>query len=89
VLDISLPDPKGEIKKILSQGEAITTQVMLSNAKVWRLNPQALVSVGKPPPLPVKTVLTLLYHEGDRRTITLTTGTVTDRSGTAYEDPWF
>lgn len=89
VLDITLPDPKGEIKKILSAGEAITTQVMLSNAKVWRLNPPAMVSVGRPPALPVKTMLTLLYHEGDRRTITLTTSTINDRAGTAYEDPWF
>ena len=89
VLDLRVQDPHGVIKKILSEGDAITTEVMLTNVKYWMNTPEIIVSEGKPPSLPIKSSLQILFHDGHKQTAIFQTEHIFDRSDEVLDDPWF
>ncbi len=89
VLDLRVQDPHGVIKKILSEGDAITNEVMLTNVKYWMNTPDIIVSEGKAPLLPIKSSLQILFHDGHKETAIFQTRHIFDRSDEVLDDPWF
>jgi hypothetical protein len=89
VLDLRVQDPQEKIRKILTEGDAITNEVMLTSVKYWLSTPQIIVSEGTAPKLPISTKLRILFHDGHEETARFTTGRVRDQSDEEFEDPWF
>jgi len=89
VLDLRVQDPGEKIRKILTEGDAITNEVMLTSVKYWLSTPQIIVSEGSAPDLPIRTRLRLLFHDGHEEEVLFSTDRIRDRSGEEFEDPWF
>ncbi len=89
VLDLRVQDPEEKIRKILTEGDAITNEVMLTSVKYWLSTPQIIVSEGTAPKLPISTTLRILFHDGHEETARFNTGRVRDQSDEEFEDPWF
>jgi ferredoxin-type protein NapH len=89
VLDLRVQDPRGEIKKILTEGDVITNEVMLTNVKYWLNTPQIIVSEGMAPKLPIRSKMRILFHDGHEESASFITDTVFDRSSEEFDDPWF
>jgi hypothetical protein len=89
VLDLRVQDPRGEIRKILTEGDAITNEVMLTNVKYWLNTPQIIVSEGTAPTLPIHTKMKILFHDGHEETASFITDKIFDRSSEEFDDPWF
>jgi len=89
ILDLRVQDPEEKIRKILTEGDAITNEVMLTSVKYWLSTPQIIVSEGKAPTLPITTKMRLLFHDGHEERAIFSTDRVRDRSDEEFEDPWF
>jgi ferredoxin-type protein NapH len=89
VLDLRVQDQQEKIRKILTEGDAITNEVMLTSVKYWLSTPQIIVSEGSAPKLPISTKLRILFHDGHEEIARFSTGRVRDRSDEEFEDPWF
>lgn len=89
VLDLRVQDPRGEIKKIFTEGDAITNEVMLTNVKYWLNTPQIIVSEGTAPKLPIRSTMRILFHDGHEESASFITDRVFDRSSEVFDDPWF
>lgn len=89
IQDLLVQDPGKKIKKILTRGDAITTEGMLTNVKFWLNTPQIIVSEGMAPKLPIHTEMTILFHDGHSESAVFTTSSILDRSSEEFEDPWF
>jgi len=89
ILDLRVQDPEEKIRKILTEGDAITNEVMLTSVKYWLSTPQIIVSEGSPPRLPIATKMRLLFHDGHEENAIFSTNRVRDRSNEEFEDPWF
>ena len=89
VLDLRVQDPKGVIKKILSEGDAITNEVMLTNVKYWMNTPEIIVSEGTLPSLPLNSSIRILFHDGHEESALFATRHIVDRSDEELDDPWF
>ena len=89
VLDLRVQDPKEEIKKIPTQGDAITNEGMLTSVKYWLNTPQIIVSEGTAPKLPIHTKMRILFHDGHEEPAEFLTNRIVDKSNEEFEDPWF
>ncbi len=89
VLNLRVQDPRGVIRKILSAGDAITTEVMLTNVKYWMNTPDIIVCRGKSPTLPLHTKIQILFHDGHREQAIFITDKTVDKSDEELDDPWF
>ncbi len=89
IQDLLVQDPEKKIKKILTHGDAITTEGMLTNGKYWLNTPQIIVSEGSAPELPIHTAMTIIFRDGHREPAVFVTESVIDRSNEEFEDPWF
>ena len=89
VLDLRVQDPKGEIRKILTQGDAITNEVMLTNVKYWLNTPEIIVSEGAAPDLPIRSTMEILFFDDHKEVAEFSTVKIVDRSAEEFDDPWF
>jgi len=89
VLELKVEDPEGIIKKILTKGDAITTEVMVTNGQKWINNPPILLSQQWDGSEPIRSEMTILYQDGREETATFLTTGYADNSGQVYEDAWF
>ena len=89
LLYLSVEDPNGIIKRIPTQGDAITTETMQTNAKQWNIEPPVPVSKGHKPNMPIQSTMTIEYLSGKTETLHFMTTTIKDLSSEVYEDPWF
>ena len=89
VLKLEVEDPVGTIKKIETDGDHITIEVMLTNVKKWLNNPDIIVSEGSAPQLPFKTHMKVIFHDGHTEEMDFQTSTIVDRTTEEFEDPWF
>ncbi len=90
VMTIEVGDYHGVIRRIPIEGVFADESVMLTNAKMWRNNPDIIVSEGKKPAkLPITTVMEVRYHDGHVETATFQTKRIINRSKEVYEDLWF
>lgn len=90
VMSILVDDTYGVIKKIPMTGKLADDSVMLTNAKMWRNNPDIIVSEGnKPDELPIKTTLEIRYHSGEVELATFKTKIIINNTQEIYEDLWF
>jgi ferredoxin-type protein NapH len=89
VLDLRVQDPKGSIRKILTEGDVITTEVMLTNVKYWLNTPQIIVSEGSKPALPIKSKMEILFFDDHKEIAEFVTAKIVDRSDEVFDDPWF
>jgi len=89
VLDLRVQDPHGKIRKILTEGDAITTEVMLTNVKYWLNTPQIIVSEGGAPVLPVSSKMEILFFDDHKEFAEFSTHKILDRSDEEFDDPWF
>jgi len=89
VLELQVNDPAGRIKKIFTEGDAITTEVMVSNGKKWVNNPPIILSSKWDGLKPVYSKMTILYHDGREETATFQTRGYVDKSEEVFKDPWF
>jgi len=89
-LDLEVLDPGGKkIKKILTEGELITTEGMLTAVHRWINSPVIVASEGSPPRLPVHTRMELRFRDGRAKQISFVTTSIHDRSSEEFADPWF
>lgn len=89
-LDISVLDPGGKkIRKILTEGDLITTEGMLTAVHRWINSPVITASEGKPPHLPIHTRMEMRFHDGRLKKISFVTASIKDRSSEIFDDPWF
>lgn len=89
VLELTVEDPKGEIRKINSNGDEITTEVMVTNGRRWTNNPPIILSGKWNGAKPVRTEMTLVFHDGRKEHGVFFTDRVRDRSEMEFEDDWF
>jgi hypothetical protein len=89
VLELVVEDPSGKIKKIESNGDEITTEVMVTNGKRWTNNPPIILAGKWDGTRPVHTEMTLIYHDGRKEHGTFVTKRVRDSSEVTFEDEWF
>ena len=90
ILDLSILDPGGKkIKKVLSEGDLITTEGMLTAVHRWINSPVITASEGKPPELPIHTRMEMRFHDGRVKEISFVTRSTRDRSSEVFEDLWF
>ncbi len=90
VMSVLVDDTYGVIKRIPMTGKLADDSVMLTNAKMWRNNPDIIVSEGeKPAELPIKTSLEIRYHSGNVETAIFETKKIINRTQEIYEDLWF
>ncbi len=90
VMSILVDDTNGVIKRIPMTGKLAGDSVMLTNAKMWRNNPDIIVSEGdRPAVLPITTTLKIHYHSGEVETAMFKTKTIINNSLEIYEDLWF
>ncbi len=89
VLELMVEDPEGEIKKINSQGDEITTEVMVTNGKRWTNNPPIILSGKWDTTTPIRTEMTLIFHDGKKEHGVFFTNRARDKSEVEFEDDWF
>ena len=90
ILDLSVLDPGGKkIKKVLSEGDLITTEGMLTAVHRWINSPVITASEGKPPKLPIHTSMEMRFRDGRVKAISFVTKSTMDRSSEVFEDLWF
>ncbi|WP_457576072.1 hypothetical protein [Desulfomarina sp.] len=89
VLELMVEDPEGEIKKIYSDGDEITTEVMVTNGKRWTNNPPIILSGEWNRKKPIRTEMTLVYHDGRKEYGVFLTDRASDKSEMEFEDDWF
>jgi len=89
VLNLVVEDPQGVIKKVETEGDAITTQGMLTNVKRWINTPDIIVAEGAAPKLPLHTRMHIIFHDGHTEDCSFATTVIHDKSDTDYDDPWF
>jgi len=89
-LDLVVLDPGGkQIKKILSEGDLITTEGMLTAVHRWINSPVIIASEGGPPKLPIHTRMVLRFRDGREKEVNFTTTASKDKTSEVFEDPWF
>jgi len=91
-LDLEVLDPGGKkIKKILSEGDLITTEGMLTAVHRWINSPVIMAAEGEPPKLPILTQMVLRFRDGSEKKISFSTTarSIRDRGTEVFEDPWF
>ncbi len=91
-LDLEVLDPGGKkIRKILSQGDLITTEGMLTAVHRWINSPVIVAAEGEPPKLPIHTRMVLRFRDGSEKKISFSTtaGSIRDHSTEVFDDPWF
>lgn len=90
ILDLSVLDPGGKkIKKVLSEGDLITTEGMLTAVHRWINSPVITASEGNPPKLPIHTNMEMRFRDGRVKAISFVTKSTMDRSSEVFEDLWF
>lgn len=89
VLDLRVQDPQGVIRKILTEGDVITNEVMLTNVKYWLNTPEIIVSEGTAPKLSIHTKMRILFHDGHEESAEFVTDRIVDRSSEEFDDPWY
>ncbi len=89
VLELMVEDPGGKIKKINSDGDEITTEVMVTNGKRWINNPPIILSGKWNGTKPIRTEMTLVFHDGRKEQGVFFTDRVRDKSEVEFEDDWF
>jgi len=90
IQDLTVLDPGGKkIKKILSEGDLITTEGMLTAVHRWSNSPVITASEGKPPKFPIHTSMEIRFRDGEVQHITFVTTSSKDRSSEEFEDLWF
>ncbi|MEA2115950.1 MAG: hypothetical protein U9P36_11300, partial [Thermodesulfobacteriota bacterium] len=90
IFDLSVFDPGGKkIKKILTEGDLITTEGMLTSVHRWINSPVITASKGKPPKLPIHTSMEMRFRDGRVKAISFVTKSTMDRSSEVFEDLWF
>lgn len=89
IMDLEVKDPEGIVKKVLSRGDGISTEVMMTNARKWNIEPMVEVSQGRMPVLPVSVKMEIIYYDGEREKLSLEMISVIDRSDQVYDDTWF
>ena len=89
VLDLRVKDPEEVIKKIPTEGDAITNEGMLTSVKYWLNTPQIIVSEGTAPKLPIHTKMRIIFHDGHEEPANFITDRIFDKSSEEFEDPWF
>ncbi|MCP3928843.1 MAG: hypothetical protein GY705_07060 [Bacteroidetes bacterium] len=89
VLELLVRDRPGIIKKILSEGDMITTEVMVTNSKKWMNSPPIILPKGWKSSEVINSTLTILYHDGETDTATFSTSGYTDKRPEVFEDDWF
>ena len=87
--DVFVDDPKGIVKRVRSSGKHITTQVIMTTATRWNLEPVVDLSEGTRPQLPIETHVEIVYHDGHTEAVNFKTKTIKDFSSQEFEDPWF
>ena len=86
---LRVQDPEERLVKILSEGDAITNEVMLTSVKYWLNTPPIVVSEGTKPNLPLHTRMTLLFRDGHTEQVEFSTSRIEDMGEREFEDPWF
>lgn len=89
ILDLRVQDPDEKIRKILTEGDAITNEGMLTSVKYWLNTPQIIVSEGRKPKLPIYTKMQILFLDGHEEPAEFRTRTIVDHRDQEFEDPWF
>lgn len=89
VLELMVDDSGGKIKKVLTEGDLITTEVMVTNGKRWTNNPPILLPEQLDGEKYVYSKMTIIYHDGREETATFYTSGFVDESEKTYEDAWF
>ena len=89
VLDLAIQDSKGMIKKIFTEGDAITTEVMVTNAKIWRNSPPIILKKGWNGVNEISTSMTVRFHEGKDKKLTFKSKGYIDKTTVEFEDDWF
>jgi ferredoxin-type protein NapH len=90
ILDLTVLDPGGKkIRKVLSEGDLITTEGMLTAVHRWINSPVITASEGKPPKLPIHTRMEMRFHDGRVKAISFVTTSTMDQSSEVFEDLWF
>ncbi|MBW2328437.1 MAG: 4Fe-4S binding protein [Deltaproteobacteria bacterium] len=90
ILDLSVLDPGGKkIKKVLSEGDLITMEGMLTAVHRWINSPVITASEGKPPELPIHSYMEMRFRDGRVKAISFVTKSTMDRSSEVFEDLWF
>jgi hypothetical protein len=90
IFDLSVFDPGGKkIKKILTEGDLITIEGMLTAVHRWINSPVITASKGKPPKLPIQTSMEIRFRDGRVIVISFVTNSTRDRSSEVFEDLWF
>lgn len=90
IFDLSVFDPGGKkIKKILTEGDLITIEGMLTAVHRWINSPVIIASKGKPPKLPIHTSMEMRFRDGRVKVISFVTDSTRDRSSEVFEDLWF
>jgi len=90
ILELTVQDPGGkQIKRILSRGDLITTEGMLTAVHRWINSPVITASEGGPPKLPIHTSMELRFRDGRSKQVTFLTDSIKNRSSEMFEDLWF
>ena len=90
VLNLTVYDPGGKkIKRIYTEGDAITTEGMLTSVHRWINSPEIIVSSGTAPKLPIHTSMKIIFHDGHTENAIFITDRFHDRSNETFEDLWF
>ncbi len=91
LLTMVVHDPGGKIiQKVFSEGDLITTEGMLTAVHRWINSPDIIASEGKPPKMPIHTMMTLRFRgDGHTKTIHFITDRTSDKTSEVYEDLWF
>jgi len=89
ILELRVEDPGGKIKKVSTKGDAITTEVMVTNGRRWTNNPPILLPEQWDGSTAVRSEMTILYQDGREETATFQTSGYIDNSEKVFEDAWF
>ncbi len=89
VLDLVTEDEDGRIKKIFTEGDLITTEVMVTNGEKWINNPPIILPKGWNSNDLIRSSMIILYHNGDSEKATFRTSGYRDRSNQVFKDEWF
>ncbi len=89
VFEVIVEDPAGVIKKILLEGDHITTEVMVTNAKRWLNNPPVILPQGWEPGKAITSSITIQYYNGDTEKATFLTKRYKDNTSRVFEDAWY
>ncbi len=89
VLELYVQDKYGRIKKILTEGDVITTEGMVTNAKKWINSPPIILPQGWKSYQRVRSTMTIIYHNGESDKATFLTTGYRDRSDIVFDDAWF